>query len=116
MGNTQLRNTPAPSGGAGNPTGESEQARANRSMRVFRDSRVADNCWQQVLRQNPALRTSSVTIQYTVSTAGRFTNLEVMNSPDPRFTQCIRSRSGGIAPMGGGPSASAQITVNLTAS
>ena len=58
----------------------------------------------------------SVTIQYTVSNQGRFTNIEVMNSPDPRFTQCIRSRSGGIAPMGGGPSASAQITVNLTAS
>jgi hypothetical protein len=85
-------------------------------MRVFRDSRVADNCWQQVLRQNPALRSGSVTIQYTVSNQGRFTNIEVMNSPDPRFTQCIRSRSGGIAPMGGGPSASAQITVNLTAS
>ncbi len=85
-------------------------------MRVFRDSRVADNCWQQVLRQNPALRSGSVTIQYTVSNQGRFTNIEVQNSPDPRFTQCIRSRSGGIAPMGGGPSASAQITVNLTAS
>jgi predicted Zn finger-like uncharacterized protein len=116
VGNTTLRTTQAPSAGGGNPTGESEQARANRSMRVFRDSRVADNCWQQVLRQNPALRSGSVTIQYTVSNQGRFTNIEVMNSPDPRFTQCIRSRSGGIAPMGGGPSASAQITVNLTAS
>ncbi|MEZ4391525.1 MAG: GYF domain-containing protein [Polyangiales bacterium] len=115
VGNTQLRATPPRATSAANTPNESNPARANRAIRAFQDSRVANNCWQQVLRQNPALRSGAVSISFTVTTAGRFTNMDVTNSPDPRFTQCIRSRSGGIAPLGGGGEVNAQVSVNLTA-
>lgn len=114
VGNTQLR-TSQPSSASPEHSGESNSARANRAIRIFQDSRVANNCWQQVLRQNPALRSGAVSIMFTVTNAGRFTNIEVTNSPDARFTQCIRSRSGGIAPLGGGGEVNAQVSVTLTA-
>lgn len=114
VGNTQMRASATPSATANN-TGESDTARFNRAVRTFQSSRVADNCWQQVLRQNPALRSGAVQISFTVTNAGRFTSFDVTNSPDPRFTQCIRSRGGSLAPLGGGSQINGQVSVNLTA-
>lgn len=115
VGNTQLRASPTASAGTGNNSGETDTARFNRAVRTFRESRVADNCWQQILRQNPALRSGAVQISFTVTNTGRFTSFDVANSPDPRFTQCIRSRGGNLAPLGGGGQINGQVSVNLTA-
>lgn len=116
VGNTQLRASPNPTAAAAaNNSGESDTARFNRAVRTFQSSRVADNCWQQVLRQNPALRSGAVQISFTVTNVGRFTSFDVANSPDPRFTQCIRSRGGSLAPLGGGSQINGQVSVNLTA-
>ena len=69
----------------------------------------------QILRQNPALRSGAVQISFTVTNTGRFTSFDVANSPDPRFTQCIRSRGGSLAPLRGGGQINGQVSVNLTA-
>jgi predicted Zn finger-like uncharacterized protein len=115
VGNTQLRSTQAPSANAPAGAGESDTARANRAVRAFESSHVANNCWQQVLRLNPAMRSGAVTVEFTVTNLGRFTSVDVANSPDQRFTQCLRARAGGIQPLAAGSQVTARVTVNLTA-
>lgn len=125
LGGTQVG---GPSGGpvgvARNPTASSGNepagpavtgaARANRAIRAFQDSRVVNNCWQNLLRMNPSLRDASVRITLSVSGTGRITGSTVSGSPDPRFDSCIRGRLPTIPTIGAGESFDAQTTVNLT--
>jgi len=97
-------NTPAPTGAA----------RANRAIRAFQDSRVVNQCWQNLLRQNPSLRDASVRITLSVSGTGRFSGATISGSPDPRFDGCIRGRLATIPTIGAGEAFDAQTTVNLT--
>lgn len=110
VGSTQLRN-PSPG------TQGSSQTPAQRGaaiLNAFRNSRVVDGCWQALLRQNPAVRGGTVTIDVGVNSNGRFTNLNVSNSPDARFDTCLRSRLATISPIGAGEAMDARTSVNLT--
>jgi|GEM_PF-1181059 len=89
-------------------------ARANRAIRAFQDSRVVNTCWQNLLRQNPAIRDTRVNITLSVNGQGRITSTTVASSPDPRFDACIRSGAGRVAPIGAGEALDAQTSVNLT--
>lgn len=102
--NSAGANTPAVTGAA----------RANRAVRAFQDSRVVNQCWQTLLRMNPAMRDASVRITLSVNGQGRIASTSVANSPDPRFDTCIRMGAGRVAPIGGGEALDAQTTVNLT--
>lgn len=83
-------------------------------LRRFEESRVVHNCWQQYLRNNPAAQPVRVEIEVGVSAVGRLTSVNVNNSPDPSFTQCLRTRVNSVAPIGPGDAMSARTSVNLT--
>ena len=84
------------------------------SVRAFQDSRVANICWQNLLRQNPAIRDTRVTITLSVNSLGRINRTSVSPSPDPRFDNCINSGAGRVAPIGAGESVDAQVAFNFT--
>ncbi|MDB4927824.1 MAG: hypothetical protein JWM10_308, partial [Myxococcaceae bacterium] len=93
------------------PTGA---ARAGRAVRAFQDSRVANNCWQALLRQNPAMRDTRVTITLSVNGQGLINRTSVSPSPDPRFDTCITSGARRVATIGAGESVDAQVAFNFT--
>ncbi len=106
---------PAQSSGAQeNSPGLSGAARNGRAVRAFQDARVVANCWQMLLRQNPAVRDSAVRVTLSVNGQGRFTSARVSGSPDPRFDTCVSSGAGRVAPIGAGESFDTVISVSLT--
>jgi hypothetical protein len=108
-----LRNPSAANSGDPSPA-PTGAARAGRAVRAFQDSRVANNCWQNLLRQNPAIRDTRVTITLTVNALGRISGTSVSPSPDPRFDACINSGASRVAPIGAGESVGAQVAFNFT--
>jgi hypothetical protein len=108
------RNPTAASAAEPNAPPVTGAARAGRAIRAFQDSRVANNCWQQLLRLNPAMHDTAARITLSVNGQGRITSTSVAGSPDPRFDSCIRSGASRVAPIGAGEAFDAQTTVNLT--
>ncbi len=110
MGAAPLRTQPAQS--ASGP--QDDASRANAAARAFGSSRIANTCWQQLLRLNPSVSARAVQITLSVNAQGRFTRASVSNSPDPRFDQCVGSRVATIPPLGPGSAIESMATVNLS--
>jgi len=110
VGTTPLRTQPAESGA--NPTDDASRGRA--ALRNFANSRIANNCWQSLLRINPSVTPRAVVVTLSINAQGRVARTSVSNSPDPRFDQCINSRVATLPPLGGGSPMDAQATVNLS--
>ncbi len=103
------RNQPAQTA----PGSQDDASRANAAARAFGNSRIANTCWQQLLRLNPSVSARSVRITLSVNAQGSFTSVSVSNSPDPRFDQCVGSRVATIAPLEPGPAVESTTTVSL---
>lgn len=113
VGNNQLRVQQS----SDSNSDSSSTNRGPRILRAFQGSHVVNSCWQALLRQNPAVQSVTVRITVGVNSQGGFVpgQLQVSNSPDPRFDACLRSRVANIAPVGAGEAMSAQTSVSLTA-
>lgn len=114
IGSTQLRTTPT----ANNQnTGANSASRGPAILSSFRQSRVADGCWQNSLRLNPALgqRATRVVVTIGVNAQGRFSEISVQNSPDPSFDTCLRNRLRNIPSLAPGEAMSAETSINLSA-
>ncbi len=110
VGAAPLRTQPAQTASAPQDDG----ARAGAAARAFGNSRIANNCWQSLLRLNPSVQPRSVQVTLSINGQGRFTRASVSNSPDPRFDQCVSSRIATIQPLGAGTAMDAVATVNLS--
>lgn len=91
-----------------------EHDQRERAIRAFAGARIALNCWQNLLRMNPSAREEAVRITLTINTEGRFADIAIDGSPDPRFDACVRSGVGRIAPLDPGPRVEAVAAMNLT--
>ncbi|MBK8693920.1 MAG: zinc-ribbon domain-containing protein [Deltaproteobacteria bacterium] len=109
-----VRLSTQPGGGGDTTPAPTGAARAGRAVRGFQDSRVVNTCWQNLLRQNPAIRDTRVTITLSVNGLGRINRTSVSPSPDPRFDTCINSGANRVAPIGAGESVDAQVAFNFT--
>ncbi len=97
--------------------GSSQANNAGRGPAIvqgFNSSRVANNCWQNLLRLNPTVRPVNARITIGVNAQGRFNEVTVENSPDPRFDSCLRNRLSSIQGVGPGAAMSAQLSMNLS--
>ncbi len=91
--------------------------RAGRAAEIaqhLRDSGIVTACWQESVRQNPALQPTTVTVDMGVDAQGHFQRVTVNQSPDPRFEACLRARLATVPPVRAGEAAEARTAVQLT--
>lgn len=88
-------------------------SRAIDVARGFRESGVVDTCWQTVLRQNPSLHGSTVSIELSVDAQGHYTRVAVPDAPDPRLESCLRSRLADVPALAAGEATDARTSVTL---
>jgi len=101
-------------GAQDNSPGLTGSARAGRAVQNFNSARIVNTCWQNLLRMNPSVQPVRVSITLQIGASGRITRADIPNSPDPRFTQCINSRVGGVQPVSPGEAMGAELSVSLT--
>jgi predicted Zn finger-like uncharacterized protein len=94
-------------------TATTTSSRALDVARRFRESGVVDTCWQTVLRQNPSLHGSTVSIELSVDAQGHYTRVAVPDAPDPRLESCLRSRLADLPALAAGEAADARTSVTL---
>lgn len=98
-------------------TQQAVDPRAGRAAEIaqhLRDSGIVTACWQEAVRQNPALQPTTVTVDMGVDAQGNFQRVTVNQSPDPRFESCLRARLATVAPVRAGEAAEARTAVQLT--
>ncbi|MDB4927938.1 MAG: hypothetical protein JWM10_422 [Myxococcaceae bacterium] len=74
---------------------------------------IVPTCWRSVRGQGPTTREFSVQIRLAVDTRGVVTVGSVRNSPDPRFTSCLRTGMARVDSVGPGRRGTVTLSVDL---
>lgn len=82
-------------------------------VRSVADDSIVPTCWRSVRGQGSTTREVDVQIRLAVDTRGVVTVASVRNSPDPRFTSCLRTGMARVHSVGPGRRDTVTLSVGL---